>query len=393
MEGVNYHTLCDFRVKHDEGLQEVFTQILGILSMEGLITLERVMQDGTRVRANASTKSFRREGRIRAHLELAREQVRQMGDPRAEEASPRAGKARERAARERKERLEKALKELQEIQAEKSGEDREQARVSMTDPQARVMKQGNGGWGPSYNVQIMSDAKEGVIVGVVISQSGTDSGELSNGIGVVKRNFGRDPKQVVADGGYTSRENIVAMSEQGIDFVAPVPEDGDRSRSRLKTLGITPDFYGEKFVYNAAEDNYRCPAGKRLKFVQKERLVGRTNFRYEADKADCRACGFKQQCCPKSKEGRKITRGVDDAIVATFYRKMDTDEAKEIYKQRARFAEFPNAWIKEKIGLRQFRLRGKVKAGMEALWACLTYNIQQWIRLSWLPQLAAGIAP
>jgi hypothetical protein len=390
MEGVNYHTLCDFRVKHDEGLQEVFAQVLGILSMEGLVTLERVMQDGTRVKANASTKSFRREERIRAHLELAREQVRRMGDPRAEEASLRAGKARERAARERKERLEEALKELKEIQTGKSGEDRGQARVSMTDPQARVMKQGNGGWGPSYNIQVMSDAKEGVIVGVAVTQSGTDSGELSNGIDVVRRNLGRNPNQVVADGGYTSRANIVAMSEQGIDFVAPVPEGEESSRSRSKALGITPDFYGEKFVYNVEEDNYRCPAGKRLRLVQKERLAGRTNFRYEADKAECRTCGFKQQCCPKSKEGRRITRGVDDAVVEAFYRKMDTDEAKEIYKQRARFAEFPNAWIKEKIGLRQFRLRGKVKAGMEALWACLTYNIQQWIRLCWLPQLAVG---
>ena len=65
----------------------------------------------------------------------------------------------------------------------------------------------------------------------------------------------------------------------------------------------------------------------------------------------------------------------------SFIEKMKTKEAKEIYKQRAAIAEFPHAWIKERIGLRQFRLRGLLKVGMEALWACLTYNIQQWIRL------------
>jgi hypothetical protein len=68
--------------------------------------------------------------------------------------------------------------------------------------------------------------------------------------------------------------------------------------------------------------------------------------------------------------------------------KMETEEAKAIYRQRGAVAEFPNAWIKDKIGLRQFRLRGLVKVGMEALWACLTYNIKQWIRLCWRPQWA-----
>ena len=58
-----------------------------------------------------------------------------------------------------------------------------------------------------------------------------------------------------------------------------------------------------------------------------------------------------------------------------FRAKMETEEAKEIYKQRSEVAEFPNAWIKEKIGLRQFRLRGLVKVTLEAMWACLTYNI------------------
>ena len=72
--------------------------------------------------------------------------------------------------------------------------------------------------------------------------------------------------------------------------------------------------------------------------------------------------------------------------------KMKTEEAKAIYKQRAHLAEFPHAWIKTKLGLRQFHLRGSLKVGIEALWACLTYNIQQWIRLVWRPGLAkAGV--
>ena len=77
--------------------------------------------------------------------------------------------------------------------------------------------------------------------------------------------------------------------------------------------------------------------------------------------------------------------------MVTFIERMRTDPAKAIYRQRSEVAEFPNAWIKAKLGIRQFRLRGLVKVGLEALWACLTYNIQQWIRLSWRQKLA-GLA-
>jgi IS5 family transposase len=79
---------------------------------------------------------------------------------------------------------------------------------------------------------------------------------------------------------------------------------------------------------------------------------------------------------------------VDAPEVGRFIAKMETEEAKQIYKQRGAIAEFPNAWIKEKMGLRQFRLRGLIKVGMEALWACLAYNIKQWIRLRWRPRWA-----
>ncbi len=84
--------------------------------------------------------------------------------------------------------------------------------------------------------------------------------------------------------------------------------------------------------------------------------------------------------------GHSVGRGVDDPVIVAHMEKMQTEEAQQFYKQRGAVAEFPNAWIKKKIGLRQFRLRGLIKVGTEILWACLTYNIQQWIRLRWRPQ-------
>src|SRR5204863_2488471 len=82
---INHHTLSDFRVAHDASLRELFVQVLGVLSSEGLVSLERVMHDGTRIKACAGADSFRREERLKEHLEAARQQVEAMGDPRQEE--------------------------------------------------------------------------------------------------------------------------------------------------------------------------------------------------------------------------------------------------------------------------------------------------------------------
>src|ERR1700719_922815 len=119
---VNYHTLADFRVEKQKELDGLFTQVLAALSKEGLITLEQVMQDGTKIRAQASTRSYCQEETIREHLERARRRVAEMGDPRNEESSPKAKQAQARARRQQQERLESALEELQKLQARRAGE-------------------------------------------------------------------------------------------------------------------------------------------------------------------------------------------------------------------------------------------------------------------------------
>ena len=161
---INHHTLSDFRVDYREALDQIFIQVLGILSGDGLIELKQVTQDGTKVKANAGSGTFHREQYLREHLELARQQVEQLGDPNSEELSQRAAKARQRAAREKKQRLELALKELEKLRAEKEPKARAEARISTSDPEARKMKQNDGGYAASYNVQLSTDAANGVIV-------------------------------------------------------------------------------------------------------------------------------------------------------------------------------------------------------------------------------------
>ncbi len=393
LKPVNYHSLSDFRVEHQAALDELFTQVLGLLSADGLVTLQRVMHDGTKVKACAGADTFRREEKIRAHLEMARQQVKAMGDPGNEELSQRVAKARQRAAREWQQRLELAQKELEKVRASKaSAEAKQEARVSETDPEARVMKQSDGGFAPSYNVQISTDAAHGIIVGVGISQSSSDQGELGPAVDKVEENMGRQPEQAVVDGGFTSRETILDMHQRGVDLIGSMSDGVAQSACQRERRGIDAAFRAEAFTYRPENDTYQCPAGKTLTPRAKVSGIGVTQHQYRARAADCAACGFKPRCCPQAAQGRTVVRSEEAPAVAAFRAKMETEAAKQIYRQRGAVAEFPNAWIKAKIGLRQFRLRGLLKVTMEALWACLTYNIKQWIRLRWRKEVALGTA-
>jgi transposase len=378
LDEVNYHTLADFRVEKQQELDELFTQVLAALSKEGLITLDQVMQDGTKIKAQGSVRSYREEGTIREHLERARRRVAEMGDPRNEEINPRTRQARERARREQQERLENALQELEKLQEHKRGEQaKSKVRVSTSDPQARVMHHSDGGLTLSYNAQISADATHGLIVGVAVTPEVNDYGQLLPAIERVEQRLKKKPRQMIADKGYTTRETIEEMAERKIDFLGSMLEAKKRGRPVLERLPPTA------FVYDGNRDCFVCPEGKLLGYEGNHtKKKGFTYYRYEAEWRDCQSCARKPQCCPENqKRGRSVARGEESAAVLAFHLKMASEEAQAQYRRRGRVVEFCHAWIKSKLGLRQFHVRGLIKVQMEMLWACLTYNLQHWTRL------------
>jgi transposase len=379
LEEVNYHTLADFRVEKQQELDELFTQVLAALSKEGLITLEQVMQDGTKIKALASSGTYHREGTIREHLERARQRVTEMGDPRNEETSPKAKQAQARARREQQERLEDALQELQKLRARKTGEKaKSEARVSTSDPQARVMKQSDGGLALSYNAQISADAAHGLIVGAAVTQEAEDSAQLLPAVDRVEHRLKKKPRQMVADGGYTTRDNIEKMAGREIDFVGSMRWDN------VPSGATTPHrLPPSAFIYQPETNRYVCPESKILHPQgRSQKRPGLIYHRYVAHAQDCQTCARKPECCPENKKrGRSVARPEESQLVVAFREKMAGEEAQAQYRRRGRVVEFCHAWIKSKLGLRQFHVRGLVKTQTELLWACLTYNLQHWIRL------------
>ncbi len=227
-----------------------------------------------------------------------------------------------------------------------------------------------------------------MIVEVAVTQAASDSGQLLPAMDRIEATLGRRLEQVVADGGYTNRASILGMSERGIDFIGSLGSPKGRREARLEASGIAADFGASAFVVLEGRNALRCPAGQELPYLRQNRQDHFAYRQYRASDQACGDCVHRPHCSPSGR-GRTVSLPEEKPEVVAFTAKMATPQAQRIYRQRGATAEFPHAWIKDKIGLRKFRLRGLAKVGVEALWACLTYNILQWMRLCWRPLLAS----
>lgn len=316
----NYHTLADFRVAHGDKLDALLTSLLAVLMKEELIDLRRVAQDGVRVRASAGASSFRRRKTLEECLAEAKEQVDALRaeldeDPSA--SSNREKAARERAAKERLEAIERALEEMPKVEETKKRnppkKDRDgkrkkgtEARVSTTDAEARVMKMGDGGWRPAYNMQFGTDTESRFVLAVAVTNIGNDGEQMVPMVEQVERRTGFCPHDWLVDGGFVNLGQIDQVEEWGISVYAPVP---------------TPR--------NPEIDPY-------------------------------------------------LPKKDDTENVARWRERMGTDDAKEIYKERAATAETVNADLRRWRGLQQIPVRGSPKALCIALLHALTYNLLRW---------------
>jgi hypothetical protein len=245
----------------------------------------------------------------RAHLE---EVTKQASDP---AITARQAAARKRGAAERLTRLEAALKQIPEVIETKkrngAKDVQDKARVSTTDPDARVMKMGDGGFRPAFNVQFATTTDRArVIVGVDVTNRGSDMGESTAMLAQIEERTGVLPQEILIDGGYPEHEALDRASELGVTVYAPLPKPRD---------GETRDPH--------------------------------------------------------------LPRENDSEAVAAWRTRMNSDEAKQIYKQRAATAETVNADAKAHRGLDAFAVRGLGNALGTACLFALTYNTLRLIAL------------
>ena len=270
-----YHTLSTFRVQHLDLFDDLLTESIALLRTAGLpVDLEEVAHDGMRVRASAGAASFRSAKSLAEQLEIAHEEVlatRADFDHDLHSNSPVQHAARQRAANERLDRVTRAIEQLPAVEAlfererkptadqlkrvlQRDNDDddppkgsaprrgakgkkkkkRSLARRSTTDPDARVMKMSDGGFRPAFNVQYAVDVATRAVIGVDVTNSGSDMGLMPPMIEQLKRRY---PDAMIGDylvdGGFAKHEDIDSVSDQGITVLAPVrlnPNESDRSK-------------------------------------------------------------------------------------------------------------------------------------------------------------------
>src|SRR6202166_970077 len=249
---VNHRLLSDFRTDHADALDDLFTQVLVSLVDKKLVRVSRISQDGLRVRVSAGSNSFRREERLQQLLEQARQQVMELrkqldSPPESAAVTARQKAARKRAAESRQQRLEQAIAQLPELKqkqaeaAQRAGKGKcgdqiraKQPRVSTTDADTRVMKMANGGYSPGVNVQLATDTQSRAILGVEVSNEGSDSAGVSEPMRQpVEKRTGGKVEQHLVDGGYLRTEDIVQAHQQGVElFVPSKPARNPQNRGR-----------------------------------------------------------------------------------------------------------------------------------------------------------------
>lgn len=227
---LNYHTINDFRVDHEAALDSLLTQMLAVLIQAGIVSVQRVAQDGTRVRASAGVNSFQEEETLEKHLQAAREHLeavkRSAGDPKLS-AQQRA--ARQRAARQRLQRLEQALVELEKVKQAKARQKDKPSkdhppRASSTDPEARLMRMPDGGTRPAYNLELAADCDSRAIVGVEMTNAGSDAGQDEPMRDQVKARTNRAVAEQLMDGNFVRLEGIERAAAEGVTLYMPVPK-------------------------------------------------------------------------------------------------------------------------------------------------------------------------
>ncbi|NJL71938.1 MAG: transposase [Candidatus Competibacteraceae bacterium] len=241
---INYHTLASFRTGCGAVLEDLLVASVAVLAEEGFVDLEgmTVAHDGMRVRAWAGRDSLRQRGSLESSLERARAYLREIGEREpAEDETPRRRAARERAARERAERLEQALeviKDMEEAHRERTDREPRPPQVSKTDPQAAMLRMGNGGKDPAHNIQFTVETKNAIVTSVHTTYISSDTGTLCEAMELHAKRHHNLPRCVLADQGFFKYADIAELERRGCAVL--VPDLYPNSKRRKVARGDKP---------------------------------------------------------------------------------------------------------------------------------------------------------
>lgn len=415
---IDHSTFAHFRVKNEKRLRDLFKSMCRLAHKMGVLDLEMVASDGTRILADSSRHKTKSAEEIRQWLEVIEQKIAEalaeMGNHDSAddelygaEVSPSELPPALRRLVDRKRLLEKAKEAVLTIehrrQAKHEVSPTKIAKVPISDPDARVLENKEGGWAANYTPVVTTDSTAGLIIDAEVTNSTAEAPIQSRAVDRIEEMLGKRPGIMMGDGLYGDIENVQHVEEKGITLLTPVkPTGAGRGDIAYREDPTTPvaeqewkqlpkgkkgRYTREAFVFNEENDCFYCPLGNRLSYdcttTHKKSTGGKRVTRvYKNTPGECCECPLKKECIPLRQKYRRIERMEGSEVLDRVAKRMTKQENKDLFQKRMFIAETPFAHIKHNMGIRRFRLRGLKKVQTELLWICTAHNVAKLARLA-----------
>ena len=416
---IDHSTICQFRTQFEAELKGVFLQIGRLAMGMGMIRLNQVGLDGTRVKANSSRHSTATAKTLEERLEALDQQINELftqaqasdqadqdlfGDSCPTTTLPKKLANLEK----RQEALRIALENAKAIDAKraKNKESEEKAKkprpakVPVADPDASILPNKEGGFAPNFNPLAAVDGENGMVVDADVIRGASEASTVMPTVDRIEENFGRVPDDLLADTTFGTGNNLSDLEDRGVtsymptestkrldknpaeraDLTQPVPE---RDWPQLPRRPQSGKLDRLAFIYDSSADCYYCPMGRILELVQtktKDRASGNDSVYHVYECSSCQGCPLAGECISASCSARTVSHDQHETARSAAAARLNTEHGQATYRRRAWIAETVYAIIKAQMGLRQFLHRGIDKVRTEWLWACTAFNIQKLMR-------------
>jgi transposase len=373
----DHKTIADFRKDNVNCIKDVFKEFVYLCRSLDLYGAQLVAIDGTKFKAVNSRSNNLNEKTVALRLKQTEEKIaeylRELETNDAND-SEEDEKAKTDELKEKISQLEDKKQQYEQIQTQMKATG--QREVSLVDPDSRLMRVDSQRLEVSYNVQTSVDAKQHLIVDYDVINISTDHHQLVKDALAAKATLGVDELDVLSDKGFYVEKDIADCENNGITVFMPIPA----VLSPYKSLGIPmPEFYSDRFVFDAVRDVYVCPAGKELtfcKYVYKDDPLRGRVYRT----VYCSECGLRSKCT-RNKRGRTMVRSEFDGAVERLRVRLQSHEGREKLRLRRMLVEHPFGTIKRAFNQGYVLLKGLRKVRGEVGFTMLAYNMRRVINI------------
>jgi transposase len=373
----DFKTIADFRKDNLKSIKQVCREFTLLCKRLDLFGCELIAIDGSKFSAvNSNSRNFTKNKlqklirKIDEQIDVYLEELDRGDQSEQNVQTPSADELNEKI-----EQLRKRKGKYQELQQHLEQSDNTQ--VSLTDPDSRIMKS-HTGRDVAYNVQIVTDSKNKLILDYEVTNEENDQKQLSAMAIKAKDILGVETISAVADAGYWDRDNIKICNDQKIESFVPKYE-----KSHNKSQGF---FTKDDFNYDPIADCYRCPAGQTLMHRGVRMKNGYKEKAYTT--SACYQCSLKPKCS-KNKHSRRIYRWIHEDVMERLDRRVQ--DQNEIIKLRKALVEHPFGSIKHWMDQGYLLMRGKPKVTAEMALSVLSYNLKRVLKIKDFKELMAAV--